>query len=138
MNARIPKHRHLTAKGIRITKGQQSTLVWLRRLYGENGFFIYPVATWYRRSRHDFIAYPKDDPNMLVIVRPTRQGKIELRSYVLSLQYTLLTKKIRARKEKPCHVIWGKQLPALFHSYGTDWRWFFPRRYWQEIGISTS
>ncbi len=125
--------RHRRRYFVRTTAAIRQQLVELRRLCGERGYLVYPVAPWYRRTAYDFVTFPKDSPQMLIVVRPNKQGQIELRSYVLTTQHYHLTKAIRGRKVKHCPVIWQRQLPAIAKNPANDWKWFLSKMYQNEV-----
>ncbi len=133
--ARNAKCKHLKKRRYAITAQQKEELEWLRRHCAESGFYVYDVAYWYRRTTHDFIVFPKDNPNMLIIVSPNCRGQIELRTYVLKTQHYHLTKQIRQRKVKLSSIIWREQLPSVTKNFATDWLWFIPKKYRSEIAL---
>ncbi|OIP77364.1 MAG: hypothetical protein AUK16_02070 [Parcubacteria group bacterium CG2_30_44_11] len=116
------------------TEAQKNELTALRKTFGTRGYFIFPVASWYRRTEDDFLASPKLEPHQVILVRPTKTGQIEMRPYVLKASFTHLIKEIKARQVKYCSVRWRAGLPAPTKNYREDWQLFYPEEFWEEIG----
>ncbi len=125
---------------IQVTLVQQAQLQDLRRTCGENGYLIFPVADWYARCEADFLATPKNQPNSILIVRPTIPGAIEIRSYVKLETHHPLRTLVYGRKQKHTHVYWKRlwlpgNRPNPDHT--SDWWRFIPDRYHDEVRMFT-
>lgn len=89
------------SKTVQPTAQQRLAAAILKTRLGERGYFIAPVAPFFRRSDLDFVALPKDRPDCMVLVRPTAnntmvvrpfasgQVYVELRSFLKTLRNTL-------------------------------------------------
>ena len=101
---------------------QRKQLGMIRKLLAEKGYQIYPVATWFRRSVHDFVAVPPTQPGMLLLVRPASMRKNEILTYEVADRY-YHTKTHLDRHADTCgKMVWGRPLPRegdanLWHTY---------------------
>jgi hypothetical protein len=98
-------------KRIRTTQKQRTTLALLKERFAEQGYFIFPVAPWYRKHHRDFAAVPKEKPVGLVVVHPMRDGSISVRPFDLIFRSEI--RKINAQVKTNCPIRWsGRRLPS--------------------------
>lgn len=114
---------------------QRERLGEIRLFLAEQGYQIYPVALWYRRSRHDFLAAPRQAPNMLLLVRPAQGRVIEVRYYGFLGSYERIRKALRHGRAAFGSIRWGRQLPAK--DKRNDWRCYISRRCLLELQLFT-
>lgn len=133
---RPKRKKHAYAKGsVRTTLKQRKELQAVRRELALMGYQIYPVALWFRRSQYDFLAVPRQHPNLLLLVRPTHRQKIQIMYYAFKGLYRYAKATFDARKD--CgKVLWGRQLPAK--DKGNDWRLYISRRCLLELTLFTN
>jgi len=112
---------------IEVTAQQRATLEKVKREFAENGYYIYPVAPFFRRNEHDFVAAQKDWPRQFLVVRPTPKGFVSVIPFALRTLYHKPRKIISSlQKKSPKTIRWsGKQL--RFARQRPDW-WkdYFP------------
>jgi hypothetical protein len=114
---------------IRATKEQRAALQLLRSRLGERGYFIFPVADWYRQHRLDFVAVPKEQHlrSAIVLVRPRKRGVISLRPFCRSGEYhriKILVGELGAYTNVPLRwsnrqLPYGRQRPDWWPDYLT-------------------
>jgi hypothetical protein len=114
---------------------QRERLAAIRRFLAEEGYQIYPVALWYRRSRHDFLALPRQQPNVLLLVRPAHGRIIEVRYYAYRGSYARIREALRRRRAAFGPIRWGRQLPAK--DLRNDWRRYIARQCRLELQLFT-
>lgn len=106
---------------VRTTQAQRDALKLVKARLAEQGHYIFPVTKSYRQHYLDFIATPKDFPQKFVLVRPRKNGSIEVRPYCAPVLYTNTRKlllDLMRRSSVP--IRWNnKQLPAGKHR--PDW-----------------
>lgn len=134
---RAKRKKHRSAKGkIQTDVLQRKQLASIRKLLAEKGYQIYPVATWFRRSAHDFLAVPREHPNMLLLVRPGLRRKNEIRYYGYRGSYYHIKMYLDARASVCGNMVWGPQLPAK--DKANDWQTFVSRNCLKELRLFTN
>lgn len=118
----------------RVTRRQQRTLVYLRRLLAEEGCFIFPVAKPLRRHRKDFIALPKNSPSHFLRVRPTSSGKVIIQSFVPLRHLHLKTKLFERTRKLGAWVQWHGSALGHAHERPDVWNNYLPRDKQYEVG----
>jgi len=118
---------------VQTTRAQRASLASIKKLLGEKGYLIFPVALWYRRHRDDFLAVPSYDrgaslrlAQKLLLVRPAKKGVVEIRPYAgRTLHfYTQARAALRAHKMECGKMRWCRPLPAKDEE--SDWKLFIP------------
>jgi len=130
---RPKRSKHPRAKGnIRTSALQRQLLLAVRTCLIEKGYLTFPVAMWFRRSRLDFVAVPKQNPQRLLLVRPGRDRNIELLSYAgIDLFLRVHLESEIPYKEK---LVWDMDLlPGKLAS--EDWKLFISRRCLYELSV---
>jgi len=134
---RTKRKKHTRAKGkVRTTAIVRNRLRALRIFLAEQGYQIYPVALWFRRSRHDFVAAPREHPNALLVVRPTVRQVIECVPYTSVKSNSRLKGYFDAKSATYGKVVWGRSLPAK--NPAEDWRTYISRNCLRELHLFTN
>lgn len=134
---RKKRAKHGWAKGsIKTDALQRKQLASIRRLLAEKGYQIYPVATWFRRSVHDFLAVPREHPNMLLLVRPSSRRRNEILYYGYKGSYHHIKQYLDAHASTCGSMVWGRQLPAK--DKANDWKAFVSRNCQRELRLFTN
>ncbi len=99
--------------GQRPTNRQIRGLTLVRKELGASGYLICPVARRYRLNRTQFIAFPKENVQELVMVQITAKDCILVRPFCSKKLDTKVVKAlVHARKKSPVPVLQGTQLLA--------------------------
>lgn len=109
---------------IRTTRAQRERLETLKARFGEWGYYIYDVASWYRRHRLDFVALPKMEINRgkILVVRPGKGGVISVRPFQRPGDYFhLKTKLISLAEKKPELMIRWSNRRLPYAQQRPDW-----------------
>jgi len=131
---RPSRKKHRRAKGsIRTTAPQRKALAQIRYFLALKGYQIFPVATWFRRSSHDFLAVPRQHANMLLLVRPTAHRWNEILYYGSRGSYFHIKVYLEAHAKECGRMVWGKQLPAKDEA--NDWKTFISRNCMYELSF---
>lgn len=122
---------------IRVTAQQRATLGKVKRELAESGYYIYPVAPFFRRNKHDFVAAQKDHPREFVVVRPTPKGLVSVVPFVMRALYYKPQKIVSSlQKKEPGTIRWsGKQL-RYARQRPDWWRDYFPAEARQLLDIA--
>lgn len=117
---------------IRSTPEQRHTIELLRTRLAEQGYYIFPVASKFRRHALDFMAVAK--PPMIVVfrVRPTLRGEVSIQPYTMPQLHDRLHTHL-ASIDTPCTARWRKQLPDV-----GNWRDYLSPESLQEYGHLTT
>jgi len=131
------RRKHKWAQGtIRTEPSQRKALLAIRKLLAGQGYQIYPVATWFRRSSHDFLAVPRQNPNRLLLIRPTHRRATEILYYAFRDSYHHIKTYLDAHEKECGKMVWGRQLPAKDPS--CDWLTFVSRNCMRELVLFTN
>ena len=121
---------------IRTTLTQRRALEGIRIFVAEQGYRIFPVATWYRRHKLDFIAVPTNGSQQLLLIRPARTGVVEIRPYAYRVLYRNLRAKLVAHRKEFGRMHWRRQLPMLKKRGG--WKSLISRNCRVELDLFTN
>ena len=134
---RPKRKKHRRAEGaVKTDALQRKQLACIRRLLAEKGYQIFPVATWFRRNQHDFLAVPREHPNMLLLVRPASMRKNEILYYGYRGSYHHIKQHLDAHASTCGKMVWGRQLPAKDNA--NDWQTFVSRNCLRELRLFTN
>lgn len=134
---RLVREKHRMAKGKIVTsRKQREGLAAIKSELAHMGYQIFPVATQFRRTRHDFLAVPREYPNRLLLVRPTRGRANEVRYYAFLGSYAHAQNQLEAHKDTCGKMIWAGQLPSKDKS--NDWRLYISRNCQLELSLFTN
>lgn len=130
------RKKHKRAQGsVWTTPKQREALAEIRGCLAILGYQMYPVAKWFRRSQYDFVAVPRQNANMLLVVRPGHRHENELLCYGLESSYRHIRNYLDEHAHACGKMVWGKQLPAKDNA--NDWKLFVPRVYWGALKLFT-
>lgn len=121
------KEHRSTKEVITTNKKYRVSLDAIRQLLAEQGYQIYPVATWFRRSKYDFVAVPRAYPQQLLVVRPAKRNATEFRYFTFANSYNRIRNYLDAHSDTCGRMVWGRQLPAGRKDKGDAWRLFVSR-----------
>lgn len=113
------------------TWAQRRLLSYTKTLLAEQGYFFYPVATWYRRHKLDRIAILRDSLHKPLLLRAGNKGVIEIKPYVDPSLYLLARKKLRERIPTGSRVRFMRQLPQKKGYYG--WKEYIDPKYHEDL-----
>ncbi len=110
-----------------ITPDILKVLANLKALMAEKGYDTCEVASFFRRSEHDFLAYDKTRVSKFVVVRPTLAGRVSVTPCVSWSLFGTLRKDIRkSQKPYPVRVHTHKKALKFLNARPEWWRDYFP------------
>lgn len=130
------RKKHRIAQGSIITsRKQREGLAAIRSELAQLGYQIFPVATQFRRTQHDFLAVPRQYPNRLLLVRPSHSRANEIRYYAFFGAYAQVKDQLERHRDTCGKMVWGGQLPAK--DKRNDWRLYISRNCQLELALFT-
>ncbi len=96
---------------IRTTAEQRQLLKDIQRTLAEQSYLIFTVAPWYRRNPHDYIAIKRNNPQQMLLIRPAKNGIVEICHYLIVLSYYPEWVKLIDHKRKSGKVQFRKLFP---------------------------
>ena len=107
---------------VRTTKAQREAVALVRSELAQRRYYIFPVAKWYRKHQLDFLAVPRGEPQMLVLVRPLRNGSISVRPFAIPSWHESVRALLRHLQPKlKTPVRWNSR--QLLHAKAQPDRW---------------